>query len=79
MYASSAGKAGNRMGCAIFLEFGQILLHLVIILGNDCQQLETVWRFNDYPIGIDDLVIATVLVFIIHAAALRYTLGATRL
>jgi two-component system LytT family sensor kinase len=65
-------KGGQPDGRAIFLEFGQILL-TAIVLGTATSSLIHV-AANDYPIGIDDLVIANVLVslfMLLHYAILR--------
>jgi two-component system LytT family sensor kinase len=65
-------KGGPPRGRDIFLEFGQVLL-TAMILGTAATSLIHV-AANDYPIGIDDLVIANVLVslfMLLHYAILR--------
>lgn len=65
-------KGGQPHGRAIFLEFGQVLL-TAMVLATIASALIHV-AANDYPIGIDDMVIANVLVslfMLLHYAILR--------
>ena len=65
-------KGGQPHSRAIFLEFGQVLL-TAMVLATIASALIHV-AANDYPIGIDDLVIANVLVslfMLLHYAILR--------
>lgn len=65
-------KGGQQDVRAILLEFGQVLL-TAMVLATAASSLIHV-AANDYPIGIDDLVIANVLVslfMLLHYAILR--------
>ena len=65
-------KGGQQQLRVIFLEFGQILL-TAMVLATVASVLIHI-AANDYPIGIDDLVIANVLIslfMLLHYAILR--------
>ena len=65
-------KAGQLQGQTIFREFGQVLLAAMVLATVACVLIHI--AANDYPIGIDDLVIANVLVslfMLLHYAILR--------
>jgi sensor histidine kinase YesM len=67
-----SAKTGQQPGSAIFGEFGQVLL-AAIVLATVASVVVHV-AANDYPIGIDDLVITNVLVslfMLLHYAILR--------
>jgi two-component system, LytTR family, sensor kinase len=65
-------KTGQQMGQTIFREFGQVLL-AALVMATSVSSLVHV-AANDYPIGIDDLVIVNVLMslfMLLHYAILR--------
>jgi two-component system, LytTR family, sensor kinase len=67
-----SSKTGRQQGRAVFLEFGQILL-VALVMGTVASVVIHV-AANDYPIGIDDLVITNVLIslfMLLHYAILR--------
>jgi two-component system LytT family sensor kinase len=65
-------KTRQVQGQTIFREFGQVLLAAIVLATIACSLIHI--AANDYPIGIDDLVIANVLVslfMLLHYAILR--------
>ena len=65
-------KAGQKRGPSILREFGEILLAALALATAACCLIHI--AANDYPIGIDDLVIANVLTslfMLLHYAILR--------
>ena len=65
-------KAGQQRGPSILREFGQVLLAALVLATIACILIHVAAK--DYPIGIDDLVIANVLTslfMLLHYAILR--------
>jgi len=67
-----SSKTGRQQGRTVFIEFGQILL-TALVMGTVASVLIHI-AADDYPIGIDDLVIVNVLIslfMLLHYAILR--------
>jgi hypothetical protein len=67
-----SAKTAQQPGQAILREFSQVLLAAMVLATIACSLIRV--AANDYPIGIDDLVIANVLVslfMLLHYAILR--------